>query len=256
MRNAISIYGQLRGDKDVWNSIKIFIKDYLDADVFIHSWITNEDKYYFYNGDELIKDRVLKNESQLDKDWYNKQLLRQNSTKNNKDEINNILNPKIFNIDEQKIFNHENYFTNQKITSSDAINYQNAMSQVYSGKKSIESILNYEKHNNIIYDNIYQIRTDIQLINNLNKITTNGIYKNNLDVIIYGDRLSMVNFSNMFDYYCVNLKHLNIKLPLWHLEYHYNKYINDSNINYINVYHPTLSELGVHGIKRNICEGD
>ena len=51
MKNAISIYGQLRGDKDAWNSIKIFIKDYLDADVFIHTWITDEDKYYVYNID-------------------------------------------------------------------------------------------------------------------------------------------------------------------------------------------------------------
>ena len=51
------------------------------------------------------------------------------------------------------------------------------MSKVYSRKKSIETILNHEKQNNIIYDNIYQIRTDIQLNNNINKITTNGIYK-------------------------------------------------------------------------------
>ena len=124
------------------------------------------------------------------------------------DEIKNILNPKIFNIDEQKIFNNKKYFTNYKITSSDAINYKNAMSQVYSRKKSIETILNHEKQNNIIYDNIYQIRTDIQLNNNINKITTNGIYKNNLDVIIYGDRMSMIKFSNIFDDYCVNIKYL------------------------------------------------
>ena len=138
MKNAISIYGQLRGDKYAQNSIKIFIKDYLDADVFIHTWITDEDKYYVYNIDELIKDKNLENESQLTKDWYNKQLLRQNSTKNNMDEIKNILNPKIFNIDEQKIFNNKKYFTNYKITSSDAINYQNAMSQVYSRKKVLK----------------------------------------------------------------------------------------------------------------------
>jgi hypothetical protein len=256
MKNAISIYGQLRGNKDAWNSIKIFIKDYLDADVFIHTWITNEDKYYVYNIDELIKDRNLENESQSTKDWYNKQLLRQNSTKNNTDEIINTLTPKSIIIDEQKIFNNENYFTNYKITSSDAINYQNIMSQVYSRKKSIESILNYEKQNNIIYDNIYQIRTDIQLINYINSITVNGIYKNNLDVIIYGDRLNMINLSNMFDDYCINIKHLDIILPLWHLEYHIDKYINEKNIKCTNISHPTLPELGPHGIKRNICEGD
>ena len=32
--------------------------------------------------------------------------------------------------------------------------------------------------------------------------------------------------------------------------------INESNIKYIHVSHPTLPELGAHGIKRNVCEGD
>jgi len=256
MKNAISIFGQLRGDKDAWNSIKIFIKEYLNADIFIHTWITNEDKYYVYNINDLIKDRDLENESIDSKLWYDKQFKRQNSTKNNIVDICNILTPKSIIIDEQKIFNNEKYFNNVIIKSSDAISYQNIMSQVYSRKKSIESILNYEKQNNIIYDNIYQIRTDIQLNNNINKITTNGIFKNNLDVIIYGDRLSMIKFSNMFDDYCINTHYLSHKFPLWNLEYHIDKYINDSNIKCINVSHPTVPELGVHGIKRNVCEGD
>lgn len=120
----------------------------------------------------------------------------------------------------------------------------------------IDTILNYEKENNIIYDNIYQIKSDIQLINSINKITINGIYKNNLDVIIYGDGLSMIKFSNIFNDYCVNIKYLDIKLPLWNLEYHIDKYINDSDIKCINVSHPTVPELKVHYIKRNTCEGD
>ena len=142
MKNAISIFGQLRGDKDAWNSIKIFIKEYLDADIFIHTWITNEDKYYVYNINDLIKDRDLENESIDSKLWYDKQFKRQNSTKNNIVDICNILTPKSIIIDEQKIFNNEKYFNNVIIKSSDAISYQNIMSQVYSRKKSIESILN------------------------------------------------------------------------------------------------------------------
>ena len=66
----------------------------------------------------------------------------------------------------------------------------------------------------------------------------------------------MIKFSNMFDDYCVNSHYLSHKLPLWNLEYHIDKYINESNIKCINVSHPTVPELGVYGIKRNICEGD
>ena len=101
--------------------------------------------FYLHFKNEILAEKfqiALKNESIDSKLWYDKQFKRQNSTKNNIVDICNILTPKSIIIDEQKIFNNEKYFNDVIIKSSDAINYQNIMSQVYSRKKSIESILN------------------------------------------------------------------------------------------------------------------
>ena len=144
----------------------------------------------------------------------------------------NIVNPKKILIEEQIIFNNEEYFDNNSNTVlNEAISYQNAISQSFSRQKSINLIIDYEKENLIKYDNIYQTRSDILFENFVIPINKNGIYSNFInDTLYYGDRNSMIKFSNMYDEYFKLLlfqKDLNIAF----MEIHIDNYIKKLGIN-------------------------
>ena len=229
MKNALSIYGQLRGDKTTWDSILKYLIYPLNADVFIHTWSAIENKYYVHNISKFIDTY---NDSESYKIWYEQQLLRQCTSTKNLQECINIVNPKKILIEEQIIFNNEEYFDNNSNTVlNEAISYQNAISQSFSRQKSINLIIDYEKENLIKYDNIYQTRSDILFENFVIPINKNGIYSNFInDTLYYGDRNSMIKFSNMYDEYFKLLlfqKDLNIAF----MEIHIDNYIKKLGIN-------------------------
>ena len=116
MKTAICIYGQLRGDVETWNSIKNFIKDKHNADVFIHTWITYEDKFYAYDVDKVhrkVDDNI--------NGWNDSQIARQSTFQNNIKSFLDILKPVRLQLDLQKIFDNTKYFENSQPHHVDVI---------------------------------------------------------------------------------------------------------------------------------------
>ena len=243
MKVAVSIFGQLRGDRETWVSLQKYLIDYLKADVFVHSWLTYEDKYYASNLEKNIDDTKENNDKIL---WFERQILRQKSIMNNLIDFLSIIKPIEIKLDKQIIFDSDKYFMGNKTLWNEIISFQNSASQSYSRMKSIELITNYEISNNFKYDVIYQIRSDILLNNFIGLIKKNGIYTNNLDTIFYGDRNSMIELSKFFIEYVKNCNINSFILPLWHMERQIMNFINNKKLTIIEVKMPTNQ----HGIKR------
>ena len=249
MANAVCIYGQLRGDEETWNSIRKYVKENLNADVFVHTWITYENKYYAANLEQYNKiDNKIDNKNEYLIGWNERQLKRQATLSKNIVDFLNIIKPKQILIEEQNIFDNTHYFENTNPSYDAVISYQNSLSQLYSRKQSIKMVNYFEEKYNMKYENIFLLRSDILFNNIFSKIKKNGIYTNNLDTVLYGNRECISMLGNMYDEYALLIKYNNGDLPLWHMEHHMMKYINTCGICKNIVVMPFA--LSGHGIKR------
>jgi virulence-associated protein VapD len=232
----------LRGDVETWNSIKNFIKDKHNADVFIHTWITYEDKFYAYD-----VDKVHRKVDDYTNGWNDRQIARQSTFQNNIKSFLDILKPVRLQLDLQKIFDNTKYFENSQPNHADVISYQNSVSQLYSREMSIKLCREYEIENNSHYDFIIQVRSDI-LFNNHLDVRFHGLSKNNTDTVVYGDKESMIKYGNIYNQYVPQLKFNCSDLPIWHMEHHLDKYLKSIGIFINYVIMPFVNKD--HGIKR------
>lgn len=196
MKVALCFFGQPRWLENpyVWLSHKYWIIDKYDTDIYIHTWI-NEDEKKFEYADQVrdeLKTHEIKNSTKIILDKYKpiKYIFEKNKEFFFDDNTRKILIDKKVDY-ENKINGTFNYtLTNEK----------NHLSQLYSMSKSI-SLLENKKYDWVIlsrFDNYIYDFPNLYILDSNNLYLNNNFYHIFSDVLIFGGQNQMETL-NCFD---------------------------------------------------------
>lgn len=164
MRVAVCLFGEIRGNPEVWQRVQRFIAEKYNADVFMH--------HVYYDDNFIEQLNHTPEEKEFYRNHYNGKGVHFKPPK----ELFNIFKPVKLLFEKRPVYSYKNFeaiaakCSVNSLTPLKGVNkmqYHMIMNQAESRKKSLQLKTEYEKEQNFKYDIVVQTRIDINILNGL-----------------------------------------------------------------------------------------